>query len=307
MNSEALVVTSEIKELEFLLAHIPSTSVIDRMSLEARLAEVKNTLASLPQRAAQKARITFRGNPVFGSHGIFVGFGAKAIDAFAEAVAAMAAALGEGLHDSGPIPDRDKNQLLLTGTAIGSFGFELELPANECALLPEVATKPIEAMAKIESLFRLAAEGSDDDVAEAIEEVHPRAIGKVRDFLEMLVQHHAWCTLELSDRSFSYDGFEQVKNSFERLKTDNIHKHEETCRGAFQGILPTSRTFEFRLSAAGGLLKGKIDKSIDDPDALNREWLYKPAIVKFGVMRVGQGRPRYSLMELNEHNPALCT
>ena len=304
MNNETLFVASEIQELESLLASIPEENVIDRMSLEARLATARETLSSLPpQRDNQKVKLVFRGKPVLGSRGISADFSAKATSVFSDAFAAVAATLSEGLRsDMGPIPDRDKNQLFITGTAIGSFGFEFELPENDREpLFPDEMTKAQEAMLKVESLFKLAAEGSDDEVAEVVEEIHPRAVKKVHEFLDLLVQQQAWCALEFADRSFRYKDGAQVKKSCERLKDDNIQEGEEIFTGEFQGILPASRTFEFRLQDQNTPpLKGRIDKTIENPDVLNREWLHKPATVKFSVMRVGQGRPRYMLKNLHD-------
>lgn len=299
MNNDYLSIASEIRELENLLASLPEDNVIERISLESRLESAKEALAALPQQSNPKARLTFRGKPVFGSHGIAADFGGKAAEAFSDAFAAVAAGLSEGLRYMGPIPNRDKNQLLITGTAIGSFGFEFELPAPEPSLFPE-SEKAQEAMAKIEALFRLAAEGTDDEVAEVIEEVHPRAVKKVYEFLELLVQQRAWCGLEFADRFFRYADFEQIKASCERLKDENIQEREETYRGEFQGVLPTERTFEFRLADQEGLIKGKVDRGIDDPDVLNREWLHKPVTAKLNVMQVGQGRPRFTLMTLDD-------
>jgi hypothetical protein len=67
--------------------------------------------------------------------------------------------------------------------------------------------------------------------------------------------------------------------------------------------LPASRTFEFKLSDQDGILKGKVDKAINDPDVLNREWLHTPTTVKLSVMQVGQGKPRYTLMKLDDLRP----
>lgn len=299
MNNEYLSVASEIKELEALLADIPEGNVIERMSLESRLESARAALASLHQQVAPKARLTFRGKPVFNSHGIAADFGGKAAGAFSDAFAAVAAGLSGGLRDMGPIPNRDKNQLLITGTAIGSFGFEFELPAEDPSLFPGVE-KAREAMAKIEALLRLAAEGSDDEVAEVIEEVHPRAVKKVHDFLELLVQQQAWCGLEFGDRLFRYADFEQVRASCERLKDENIQETQETYRGEFQGVLPAGRTFEFQPADQAELIRGKIGLAIEDPDVLNRKWLHKPVTVKLDVMQVGQGRPRFTLMTLDD-------
>lgn len=247
-----------------------------------------------------KALLTFRGKPVLDSRGMVADFGGEAVGAFAKAFAAVAASLDEGLRLMGPIPNRDKNQLLITGTAIGSFGFEFELPAPEPTLLPD-AENTREAMAKIEALFRLAAQGSDDEVAEVIADIHPRAVKKVHEFLELLVQQQAWCGLEFGDRRFRFAHYEEIKAASERLKDDNIREWEETYRGEFQGVLPGGRTFEFKLyDNAVGLVRGKIALAIQEPDALNRKWLYQPLNVKFTVMQVGQGRPRFTLMSLND-------
>ena len=300
MNKQYISVVAEIRELEDLLAVIPEENVIERMSLEGRLQIVKDLLSTLPQtREAPKARLTFRGRPVCGSHGISADFGAKAAGAFSEAFAVVAAGLSEGLRNIGPIPNRDRNQLLITGTAIGSFGFEFELPAQPATLFPELE-KAEEAMKKIENLFRLAAEGSDDDIAEVIDEVHPRAVKKVFEFLDLLVQQQAWCGLEFGDRSFRYADYEQLKVSSARLRDDNIQEREESYRGEFQGVLPTGRTFEFKLLDQEGLIRGKVDAAVTDPDILNREWLHKLVTIKLNVMQVGQGRPRFTLMSLDD-------
>jgi hypothetical protein len=301
MNKQHFSVVAEIRELEELLAALPEENVIERMSLEARLQSAQELLASLPQtKEAPKARLTFRGRPVSSSHGISADFGAKAINAFSDAFAVIAVGLGEGLQHIGPIPNKDRNQLLITGTAIGSFGFEFELPVQmQQTLYPEM-DQAEEAMRKIENIFRLAAEGSDDDIAEVIDEIHPRAVKKVYEFLDLLVQQQAWCCLEFRDRRFRYADYEQLKASSARLRDDNIQKREESYRGEFQGILPAGRTFEFKLLDQEGVIRGKLDAAIPNPDLLNREWLYKPVAIKLNVIQVGQGRPRYTLMSLND-------
>ncbi len=297
MHNEHLALTSEIHELEMLLDSIPEANVIERMGLQSRLKSAKEALESLEQLpAAPKAKLTFRGKPVLGSHGISADFGAKAASAFADAFSAITASLNEKLGEAGPIPDKAKNQLLITGTAIGSFGFELELPKDR-TLLPD-SENTEEAIKRIEMLFRTAATGSDDEIAEIVDEVHPRAVKKVYEFLEILVQQHAWCALEYDDRSFRYADYDQLTYSSARLKDDNIREETESYRGEFIGVLPSSRTFEFKLSDQEGVLRGKIDSAIDDPDLLNREWLHKPVTVSFNVVQVGNGKPRYTLIEL---------
>lgn len=299
MPEERLFILSEIKELQDLLQDIPEDQVIERRSLESRLQSAEAILAQLPQHSTPKARLTFRGKPVIGRHGIAAEFGGKAASAFADAFAAVAASLHEGLRPMGPIPNRDKNQLLITGTVIGSFGFEFELPTSDSSLFTG-SDQAQDAMTKLGALFRMAAEGTDDEVAEVIEDIHPRAVKKAHAFLDLLVQQQAWCGIEFADRHFRFASHEQIKASCERLKSDNIQEREEIYRGEFQGVLPAGRIFEFRQADQAGLIKGKLDMTIEDPDALNREWLHKPVTVKLNVMQVGQGRPRFTLMNLND-------
>lgn len=296
MSNQALFLASEINELEKILADIPEENIIEHMSFKARLASAKQTLANLPEQLRTKAKLTFRGKPVTGSYGINADFGSKAAGAFSEAFTAISVALTDGLRDMEPIPKRDKNQLLITGTAIGSFGFEFELPEVEPNLFAD--NPGYIALEKIEALFRLAASGSDDDVAEVIEEVHPRAVRKVYEFLDLLVQQQAWCGLEFSGKVFRYSNYEQLKAASERLKEDNIHEKTETFQGEFQGVLPSGRTFEFCLNGYqdSRIIKGRIDSTFAQPELLNRDWLLKPIELTLNVIQVGQGRPRYTLV-----------
>ncbi len=299
MSQEYFAVASEISELESILASIPQQNVIERLAFAERLDAAKSVLESLPvypQR--EKAHLTFRGRPVFGNRGIAADFGSKAAVAFADAYSAVAAGLSESLRYMGPIPDKGRNQLLITGTAVGSFGFEFELPSQQDDLFP-VVSKAEDALEKIQALLRVSAEGSDDEVTELVEAIHPRAVKKVAEFLGYLAQQNAWCGLEFKDQFFRFQNFDQLQASAERLKEENIHEQDELYVGEFQGVLPTSRTFEFKLSDQTGILKGKVDVAIDDPDLLNRDWLHKQVSLRLHVIQVGQGRPRFTLPEMS--------
>jgi len=91
-RDEYLTYLSEIKELEALLAEISTDNVLERVSLESRLKSAKSAIADITEsKLTGKARLTFRGEPVFGNHGIAADFGSKAAGAFSEAVASIAA------------------------------------------------------------------------------------------------------------------------------------------------------------------------------------------------------------------------
>jgi hypothetical protein len=289
-----LSLISEIHELEQILSNIPAENVIDRMSFESRLKIVKEELAILPQEGKTVfARLTFRGKPVFGTHGVLADFGSKAATLFSDVFSTI-------ISESGPIPGKDAPPLLITGTAVGSFGFEFGLPPKEESLFPDMVDPSENAMKKIENLFRLAAEGSDDDIAEQIADMHSRTIKKIHEFLDFMTQQEAWCGLESDDIFFRFTDWEQIKYAASRFSDNNIQEYEEPCKGKFQGVLPTSRTFEFKLSTQDNVIRGKIDRAVDEPETINHKWLDKPVTAKFHVMKIGQGRPRYALMSLGD-------
>ncbi len=312
-HDEYISFSSEIQELESLLARIPKENVISRLGLESRLKSARDEIARyVPSHLPRKARLTFRGRPVFGSHGASAEFASKASTFFTDAFAAVVAGISENLRYMGPIPDKEKNQLLITGTAIASFGFEFELPQLQVAngsdqndLFPEankLENGPEIAMEKLEKLFQVAAEGTDDDIAELVDEIHPRAVKKASEFLDYLSEQDAWCGLEFKEAVFRFGGVEQIRSSAARLKSNNIKETNENYRGEFQGVLPEGRTFEFRVLDNDQILRGKVGAEIEDADVLN-SMLHKHVTAKFHVIQVGQGRPRFTLERMTDVSP----
>lgn len=307
-HDEYLSLTSEVNELKAILAKIPQNRVVDRRSFETRLKNALGILSEIsPSLLPKKVRLTFRGNPVFGSHGIVAEFASKASASFTDAFSAIVASINDNLRYMGPIPDKQKNQLIITGTAIGSFGFEYELPPPNAGVdpaQPEMnfgATQNTEvAMQKLEKLFRVASEGNDDDLSELVDEIHPRAVKKVAEFLTYISDQNAWCGLDFNDSIFRFAGSNQVRNSAKRLNSDNIRDTTEEFSGRFDGTLPTGRTFEFKPVDQNGILRGKIGPDIEDSHVINREYLGKLASVTLNVIQVGQGRPRYTLAQLED-------
>src|SRR5208337_70014 len=95
------------------------------------------------------------------SYGINADFGTKAVSAFSDAISTIAAGTSIGLREKGPIPDKQKHEMLIVGTAIGSFGFEFELPREKEADASH--DRPVEkAVSIFQGLLERAATGSDD-------------------------------------------------------------------------------------------------------------------------------------------------
>ncbi len=201
---------AERSTVERLLADMPDENVLERSGLEARLDELKLELASVtpPRREPARARLTFRGRPVVGQHGVFAEFGTKATSAFTDAVAKVAAALSRPLAAMGPIPKRDEHQMLITSTAIGSFGFELE-EHRPGQLDFGDETVVVQALELTRELLKSTI-GTDDELADSAAATDPRAVAAVRAFLDLLATNEAVCTLEFKDTAFRFDDVGQV-------------------------------------------------------------------------------------------------
>lgn len=297
-SRQALV--SEIKELQEMLAHLPEDSAIERFAFEKRLAKATGQLEGLDpvEYDPEVLNLTFRGLPVDASHGVSADFAGKASNAFADAFAAVLAGNRDRLNYMGPIPDKGRYPLMIVGTAIGSFGFQMELPRDRDLFDDQVHAD--QAVETLKSVMRVTVEGTDEDVAEVLGDIHPRAVRQMASFLEVLRQNGAWCGLEFRDDFFKYADIEQLEISEKRLREENIDRREETFVGEFQGVLPKGRTFEFKIAGENVIIKGKIDDGVEEPDVLNRDWLHRAVEVSFLVVQVGQGRPKYILTDLDK-------
>ncbi|TGV09038.1 hypothetical protein EN816_31550 [Mesorhizobium sp. M8A.F.Ca.ET.173.01.1.1] len=298
MRRKSHTLVSEISELEAVLSRIPETSIIERFGFEQRLKAARATLEQAQDSIEpERTQLTFRGLPVRGSQGIYAEFGSKAAVAFTEAFTAIMAGMKDRLNYMGPIPDKARNQPLITGTAVGSFGFEFQLPSLNPDFFSDSGGAE-EALERLLGLLQVSAEGTDDDVAELVAEVHPRAVRKVASFLEYLSRNQAWCGLEFKHKIFKYRNVEQLRRSRDRLSEGNIRESRDEFSGELQGVLPRGRTFEFKISGADQILKGRVGLGIEDPDVLNREWLHKPVKILLNVFQVGKSRPSYILADL---------
>jgi hypothetical protein len=290
---------SEKRALEKLLTELPTDRVIERLGLDSRREDIERCLAEEDEVAREpiRARLTFRGRPVVGSYGIFAEFGALAVNAFTEAVTAIGASQSKPLGSRGALPDRESYQLLITGTTLGSFGFQLEeAPADNLRLFPEDSL--LESAIKRAQAIMQATLGTDDELTEALSDADPRALDALRKFLETMEKSEAVCALEFDDDVFRFADVAQVRRSVSRLSNDNIREEDETITGHFQGVLPDRGTFEFR-KETGEIIVGKVGKEIEDPASINNV-LEKLMKITVHTRRVGEGRPTYRLLRHQE-------
>ena len=289
---------SERSSLERMIADTPPDDVIDLRSLQVRLEIVNDQLAAQPKetRLPAQARLTFRGRPVVGSHGIFAEFGMAATKAFTDAVALLAASFETELSATGPIPNRGQNQLLITSTALGSFGFQLEEYRED--LLPPTDESPVAlALKETQELIQGAASGSDDELTDSASGQDLRAVAAVRGFLKTLIDNEAVCALAIGEKTFAFSDVGEVKRSWARLAQENLHADPKTLEGSFEGALPKRKSFEFKVAATGEVISGKVASGVSDVSVINKH-LYETVTIQLLATRVGQGKPRYVLNQL---------
>jgi hypothetical protein len=279
------------------LVGLPPSARLTRMSTESRLRTIETQLAEIPvdEREPARARLTFNGAPVIGSHGIFADFGMRAVSSFTDAVASIAASLAAPLASMGPIPNRDQNQLLITNTAVGSFGFELEEFRGAQLLLEDESAMAV-ALDRTQALLQ-GTLGNDEDLADVASETDPRALEKIRTFLRVLADSDAVCALQYRGRGVRFTDVGQVRASLERLGADNLRESEQQLHGEFVGVLPKSRTFEFKLAGEEKIIRAKVATTIQNVDELNQH-LHQTVAIHVMTTQVGNGRPRYLLMRM---------
>lgn len=291
---------AEINTVENFLEKMPSNRFLERMSFEARLEELQNTLESIDSlRISKKAIVTFRGKPVDHSHGISAEFSGKAINGLNEMIASVVASLNKNLGFMGPIPNRDQHQLMITGTAVGSFGFEFELPEPRYDIFAEKNGTET-ALSDIQALLKETINGTDDDISDIVSKIHPRAVKKISEFLIILQKSDALFAMEYDQNIFRIETNSQLDAIINRLDNNNIEERVETYKGMFQGFLPDSRTFEFIDYSSQDIIKGKIDNSIPSLEAIHENYLNKHVTVNFSVIQFGQAKPKYSLLNLSD-------
>ena len=298
---------AERNTLARFLAELPEESVIERMSLEARKEKIEQMLASWtpPSREPARACLTFRGKPVVDAHGISVDFGAAVVKAFTDAVAAIGASQNTQLGARGKLPNREDYQLLITGTALGSFGFELEEAPRDNSFSEAHhsdffrGVSPVDSAIKQTMAILEATVGTDEMLTEAVSDVDPRALGQLRAFLKRMADQEAVCTLEFKDAVFRFADVGQVRQSESYLSQKHIYEEEQEISGQFQGVLPTRRTFEFLNEATGEVISGKIASAIKDAGTINKV-LDRPASIRVRSRRVGTARRRYVLLAYKE-------
>ena len=288
---------SELAELNSLLSMTPESAVIDRTSLEYRKEQVHAELDANPPppRWPVRALLTFNGKPVVDSGGINAAFATEALGAFAKTVTSLAASQRGPLGERGVIPHQDDYRLLVTATTLGSFGFEIE-EAQDQQTSYVADESPVElaigqAQGIMESLV-----GNEEAIADAIADTDRRALDDLRDFLMVMADGEAVCSLSFRNAIFRFRDVGQVRRGIASLGTDNLHEGIEQMAGHFRGFLPQSRRAEFVMGASGEVISCRVDLEIGNAEEINGT-LGQSVNVRARFRQVGKSRRRYTILD----------
>ncbi len=290
MNAhEFRLLLSERAALRDLIDRAPPGNVITKMSFENRLRRVEEQLESYEGYSPHvvNARLTFRGKPVLGSRAVDAGFGLDAAKAFVEAVANVGRAWGGGDSDF---------RLLITGTTRGSFGFEVEDATQTPAL--EGESTPVErALEHVRDILK-ATTGTDDQLADAIEDTDDSTLRAIHLFLKTVADGDAMCALEIQDDKFSFQSADQVERSAGRLDQRNISIENVELSGHLQGIMPKGRRAEFVVKETGDVITARVQAPVAE-SVLTAEMINQPARIRARTRRVGNSRPTYIITDFD--------
>lgn len=281
------------------LAQLPEGEIFERHGFQRRLERAQARLVQLSLAGSPPEplpiRLTFRGAPVEGTHTISADFAGRALSAFSDVVETIAASLTTALRDSGPIPGAGQRTLRIVRTALGSFGFDLELPPPSLELQQSSEFEDAHASALKSALDLIdeALRADDDQLAERIADIHPRAAAKVRAFIKVLDDADAGFAADFADTRVEVTSSDQVRRVLDALKSEDIREQTLEVEGTVTGVLPGSRRIECRLSD-GRLIHGKLALTLVDPAAFKRTFEDRPAQLSFNEVIV-RGRRRYTL------------
>ena len=292
---------SEITQLEYMLSIMPDDLKVERIGLEYRLKKARQRLEGVPIPPRPKSvHVAFQGEPVVDSVGINANFAGKTTTAFADSTAIIIAGSTGQLENTGSIPHRGLGQQLVSGVTSGSFGFQIELPHSTAADGRNGQTyNPAErAVEMIQDLLETSLGGADENLAELTGQMHPRAVRKVAEFLEILRTNRAQVAIGFNGLEVALRDQGEVEKAARRLARRNIKEETITTNGTLIGMVPARGLFELRVSDTDELITGRIGPEITAPYRAAVIYANREVRATMRRTQVGQGQPKHTLLEI---------
>lgn len=286
---------AERAEIKAFLSEMSPHRVIERVGLQHRLEVLEAEIEQLPPEG-KRLDLTFRGEPVEGSRSIVAAFAGRVLATFSDAVATIAASLEHDLGGAGPLPgDKRERCLRVVGPALGSFGFQMEVPPlpldPQTSVFLEPEASPMEIAVGLTMQLMEAAQAEDEEkLLELIAfEVSPRAAGKVRDFVSTVVSGRATFSLRFNERRTELLDVAAGKRIVDALRLHDMTEETITRFGELW-VLPDTRRFELKMLR--GVIAGRLS-----PDLAGVEdFVRKTVNADIKVLRLRSSQPRHTLL-----------
>jgi hypothetical protein len=225
-----------------------------KASLEKELSDVRE---SIP--APRTVLFFAGGDAVLGSRGIDAAFVADILKPFQEMVKSQFATLRHGrIGRRGPRKNEDEARLFLTGLPRGSFGLELSQPLVEDWVQAQQLSNTLNRLTRAVE----AAGKSDEDFANAIEEISPRVLPRLQEFLDVASKHGASMRIESGDLRCALS-VEQVAQAKARAATTSTNSVPIVRRGTFRGATLDTWRFDFKPDDGPGF-SGQIGDELSE-------------------------------------------
>lgn len=306
LEREALLADQEA--VRNILANIPDSDPLGRLSFSSRLEDIERRLAELDSEPGTTGTVAlmFGGGPVFGSRAIDTEFTSNALHAFQDLVAKMVASEEGGkLASRGRMPLHSDASLAITDIVRGSVGFVLrESAPNE--QLADTAVKS--AIDEVAHIIVAAGSETDEQYESAVESLDTRLLGSLAELFRTL--EGAAASLRIVEGNLdTFLPLSAIRRGRYRLDTTEIKDDEsDQVVGDLLGLLPGSKKFEMRLISTGETIRGAVAAAeaatylslIETPDQIpiGRRWRTKMQIRE--IRRNKQSRKLYTLIGLLE-------
>lgn len=288
----------QLLEVQRLLATVTDHPLMSD-AFKKRESDLKLELDKIPVDMKEpKVTLMFFGKPVKGSLGIDASFVGKVVVPFQNMVKSDFAHRVHGkVGERGRINSDEDSRLFVTALPRGSFGIELSQLGEGLFDDDQIADSLSHVAKLVESSAR-----SDEDFAAQLDEVAPRTVQLLKDFLKVVADDQAGVAIESGGIRCSIEPLE-AKGAFDRVASTETMEETADFPGVFKGILLESWRYDF-LNEQNETITGKIDQNVSEERAIGflTRFVNKRCLATLQVSRVvfknGRERTSYTLLDL---------
>lgn len=279
-NSQSAWLRSQLDATEQLLAQT-GDNLLMRTSLENRIADIREQLASVPEQAgAARLDVWFSGKAVYGSQGISAVFMRDTIQALVGMIQSSARDKVRRLKEQKKKAEMPRGKFYVTALTHGSFGYELTYKDNEGMLFDDPAI--VESIkSTMDVIEETTVQGLDVDAL--IQQQPIRMLANLKDFFSTLKKQGSTLRVESGSNALSLDS-RHVETGFDNICLSDIIEKSEEITATFQGAFIESGKFEYT-DAEGRLLHGNISEDLSNEAIIQLTRTYAGSECRLQIIR----------------------